>query len=54
MTNLTLMLIGMGVFSLLLTGLALSAYEFLNTAERPDLKKGAELRTEATGTASQT
>ena len=40
MNNLTIFAIGLGVFSLLLTGLYLSAREFLRTSQRPDLIKG--------------
>ena len=40
MSNLMIFLIGFGVFSLLLTGLYLSAQEFLRVSERPDTVKG--------------
>jgi len=40
MSNLVIFLIGIGVFSLLLTGLYLSAREFLRVSDRPDRIKG--------------
>lgn len=43
MNNLTLFLIGSGVFSLMLTGLYLSAKEFLRVSNRPDIGKGANV-----------
>ena len=42
MSNFTLMMIGMSVFTLLLIGLILSAYEFLKASDRPDRLKGAD------------
>lgn len=43
MSNFTLMMFGMGVFTLLLIGLILSAYEFLKASDRPDRVKGANV-----------
>lgn len=43
MSNLTIFAIGVGVFSLLLTGLYLSAREFLRASRRPDLVKGSNV-----------
>ncbi len=40
MSNVAIFLIGFGVFSLLLTGLYVSARESLRVSERPDLVKG--------------
>ncbi len=43
MNNLTIFLIGSGVFSLLLTGLYYSAKEFIRVSERPDIGKGSNV-----------
>jgi hypothetical protein len=41
--NLTILLIGSGVFSLLLTGLYFSAKEFIRVSDRPDIGKGSNV-----------
>ena len=43
MNNLTILFVGLGVFSLLLTGLYLSAKEFILHSDRPDLVKGSDV-----------
>lgn len=43
MNDLSIFLIGFGVFFLLLTGLYLSAKEFIRVSERPDLTKGSNV-----------
>ena len=43
MNDLMIFLIGFGVFLLLLTGLYLSAKEFIRVSDRPDLAKGANI-----------
>ena len=42
MSSLNLLLIGMVVFALLMTGLVLTAVEFIRHSDRPDLSKGVD------------
>ena len=44
MSDLAIFIVGGGVFSLLLTGLYLSAREFIRVSDRPDRLKGADIR----------
>jgi len=40
MSNLALLMIGLGVFSLMLIGLVLTMTEFTRISDRPDKRKG--------------